>query len=55
MTINFGVGTAVVFCLGISGDLLGLERTYILTDPEHMRIYKIFRLKGNIGRVSSYI
>jgi len=24
-------------------------------EPEHMRIYKIFRLKGNIGRVSSYI
>jgi len=31
MTINFGVGSVVVFCLGISGDLLGLEKTYIIS------------------------
>ena len=31
MTINFGVSSVVVFCLGISGDQLGLEKTYIIS------------------------
>ena len=31
MTINFGVGSVVVFCLGISGDLLGLEKAEIIS------------------------
>jgi len=31
MTINFGVGSFVVFCVGLSGDILGLETTYIIS------------------------
>jgi MFS transporter, FSR family, fosmidomycin resistance protein len=31
MTINFGVGSAVVFFVGLSGDMLGLEKTYIIS------------------------
>ena len=31
MTINYRVGSAVVFCLGILGDNLGLQMTYLLS------------------------
>ncbi len=31
MTVNFGVGSLVVFFVGLSGDHLGLERTYIIS------------------------
>ena len=52
MTINFGVGSVVVFCLGISGDLLGLEKTYIISTifalgsiPSAFFITKFIKLK----------
>ena len=31
MTVNFGVGSLVVFFVGLSGDHLGLERTYTIS------------------------
>ena len=31
MTVNFGVGSLVVFFVGLSGDLLGLEMTYTIS------------------------
>jgi MFS transporter, FSR family, fosmidomycin resistance protein len=31
MAINFGVGSAAVFSLGLMGDLFGLEKTYIVS------------------------
>ena len=31
MTVNFGVGSLVVFFVGLSGDNLGLEQTYIIS------------------------
>lgn len=54
MTVNFGVGSIVVFTVGLLGDLVGLDKTYIIFCIFSVGTIPMAFLLGKISKVKAY-